>query len=69
MNRDNTTMFIFLSLIIGMSLLSLYKPTTMANAQVTSADANRGESGRQIGICLWRVKSLCNSDSDLDSHR
>jgi hypothetical protein len=45
------------------------KPTVMANAQATSDDANRGESGRQIGICLWGVKSPCNSDSDLDSHR
>ena len=50
MNRDNTTMFLFLSLIIGMSLLSLYKLTIMANAQASSDDANRGESGRQIGI-------------------
>ena len=45
------------------------KPTVMANAQATSDDANRSESGRQIGICLWGVKSPCNSDSDLDSHR
>lgn len=43
-------MFIFLSLIIGMSLLSLYKLTIMANAQASSDDANRAESGRQIGI-------------------
>jgi hypothetical protein len=79
MNRNNTTTFIFLSLIIGIGLLcSLLVPTIITNAQAyssgssTSSGGNSISSGtgvREMGICVVGAGGPCNGDSNLDSQK
>jgi hypothetical protein len=77
MNRNNTTTFIFLSLIIGIGLLcSLLVPTIITNVQAYSSASSTSSGGnsissesgiREMGICVVGAGGPCNGDSDLDS--
>jgi hypothetical protein len=54
-------MFVFLVLVIGISLLSLSIPTIMINAHTSNDDmGGRPTGGTQMGICVRGVNSACN---------
>ena len=61
--KNNNAMFMFLFLIIGISLLSLPVWTIMINAK-TSSDGFSGTGGTQMGVCVVGVRSPCNGPSN-----
>jgi hypothetical protein len=64
--NNNNAMIMFLLSVIGLSLLSLYVPTLMTNAQAPSGSTSASNSTinethvTQMGICVVGAGGPCN---------